>query len=63
LALDFGVGYGPTEYYFLRDDTEADDEVNRDYTKSNSVGIGAFGMLGVRWFFANPESRLNAFST
>lgn len=60
-ALDFGVGYGPTEYYFLRDDTEADDEVNRDYTKSNSVGIGAFGMLGVRWFFANPESRLNAF--
>ena len=61
LMLDFGVGYGPTEYYFLRDIEAADEESNRDYTKSSSVGIGAFGMLGVRWFFANPESRLNAF--
>lgn len=60
-SLDFGVGYGPTKYYFLRDIEDVDVPSNRDTTQSYSVGIGAFGMLGVRWFVANPESRLNVF--
>jgi hypothetical protein len=61
LSLDFGVGYGPTEYYFLRDIEDVDVPSNRDTTKSFSIGIGTFGMLGVRWFVANPEARLNVF--
>jgi hypothetical protein len=61
LILDVGVGYGPTEYYFLRDIEDVDVASNRDATKSYSVGIGGFGMLGIRWFVANPESRLNVF--
>lgn len=61
LSLDLGVGYGPTEYYFLRDIEQVDEEQNREHTKSNSLGIATFGMLGIRWFVANPESRLNVF--
>ena len=61
LTLDAGVGYGPTQYYFLKDIEAIDEPGNRDATQSYSVGIGAFGMLGVRWQVAGPESRLNAF--
>ncbi len=57
LLLDVGVGYGPTQYYFLKDDTAIDDASNRDVTSSYSIGIGAYGMLGVRWRLAGPESR------
>lgn len=61
LSLEFGVGYGPTEYYFLKDIQDVDEPSNRDDTTSNSVGIGAFAALGVRWYLVNPESRLNVF--
>ncbi|HXK18890.1 MAG TPA: hypothetical protein VNG33_13860, partial [Polyangiaceae bacterium] len=61
LMLDFGVGYGPTEYYFVKDINAIDDPSNRDVTSSYSVGIGTYGMLGVRWRLAGPESRLNVF--
>jgi hypothetical protein len=61
LSLDLGVGYGPTEYYFLKDIEAVDEEQNREHTKSNSLGVATFGMLGIRWFVANPESRLNVF--
>lgn len=60
-VLDFAAGYGPTEYFFLADDEGFDQPSNRAYTKSYSLGIGAFGSLGLRWKFAQPESRLNAF--
>jgi hypothetical protein len=61
LSLEFGVGYGPTEYYFLKDIQEVDEPSNRDDTTSYSVGIGAFAALGVRWYVVNSESRLNVF--
>ena len=61
LSLDLGVGYGPTQYYFLKDIEAVDEEQNREHTKSNSLGVATFGMLGIRWFVANPESRLNVF--
>lgn len=61
LSLDLGVGYGPTEYYFLKDLEQVDEEQNREHTKSYSLGVATYGMLGIRWFVANPESRLNVF--
>ena len=61
LSLDVGVGYGPTEYYFPKDINLIDEESNRDHTKSNSLGVATFGTLGIRWFVANPEARLNVF--
>lgn len=61
LNIDIGVGYGPTQYYFLKDIQAPDDENNRDHTESNSVGLGTFGMLGLRYYMANPDARLNVF--
>ena len=61
LALDLSAGYGPTNYYFLRDPNGEDVDSNHDNSSSSSVGIGFAGALGFRWQFAGPEARLNAF--
>jgi hypothetical protein len=60
-SLDVAAGYGPTQYYFLRDPNGDDVESNHDDTSSSSVGVNLAGVLGFRWFVGGPEARLNAF--
>jgi hypothetical protein len=59
--LDFAVGYGPTQYYFLRDSNGDDVPSNQDHGTSNSVGTGLAGSIGFRWKLGSPESRFNAY--
>jgi hypothetical protein len=60
-SLDVAAGYGPTQYYFLRDPNGDDVESNHDDTSSSCVGVNLAGVLGFRWFVGGPEARLNAF--
>jgi len=61
LNVDFAVGYGPTEYYFLRDPNGEDVPSNQDHGTSNSIGLGFAGTLGLRWRLGGPETRFNAY--
>jgi hypothetical protein len=61
LSLDLAAGYGPSNYYFLRDPSGDDAEENRDYTSSSSFGANVAGMLGFRVRLGGPEARLQAF--
>jgi hypothetical protein len=61
LNIDFAVGYGPTSYYFLRDQNGNDVESNQDHTSSYGGAVGFAGAVGFRWRLAGPEARLNAY--
>lgn len=61
LDLDLAAGYGPTRYYFLRDDDAANDADNREYEQTNSIGLQVAATLGTRWELARPRSRFSAY--
>ena len=61
LTLDIAGGYGPTHYYFLKDQLGEDVEANHDEQSSSGIGGGFAGTLGFRWTLGGPESRLNAY--
>lgn len=60
-SLDFAVGFGPTEYYFLLDDFEPDEENNRERVRTNSPGMALTGLLGIRWHVGGPGASFNAY--
>jgi hypothetical protein len=60
-SVDFAIGYGPTDYYFLHDPNLADVPSNQDQSSTSAVGIGVAGALGLRWFVGGPESRFNGY--
>jgi hypothetical protein len=60
-SLDVAAGYGPTEYYFLLDDFQLDEESNRERVRSWSPGTATTFTLGLRFHFSSPESRFNAY--
>jgi hypothetical protein len=60
-SFDFAAGYGPTRFYFLKNDEAANTERNREYTSSSGVGLGISGALGIRWQVADPSSAFNAY--
>jgi FtsZ-binding cell division protein ZapB len=61
LSMDVAAGYGPTSYYFLRNEEAANRPSNREHTSSSGVGIGLAGALGIRWQVGGPDARLNAY--
>jgi hypothetical protein len=61
LGADLAAGYGPTEYYFLRDEEEQDIESNREYVESYGLGVGLAGELGLRYVLLGRSSRLRGF--
>lgn len=60
-SLDLGIGYGPTSYFFLIDDSGANEPSNHEETSTSSVGIGVAGVLGCRLLFAGPSAPFNGF--
>lgn len=60
-SLDLAFGFGPTEYYFLRDDFELDEESNRERVSTSSPGAAMTGTLGIRWHVGGPDATFNAY--
>lgn len=60
-SVDLAAGYGPTQFYFLKNEEAANRESNREHTSSSGVGLGFAGAIGVRWQVGSPDSRLNAY--
>ncbi|HEX4336892.1 MAG TPA: hypothetical protein VH062_13325 [Polyangiaceae bacterium] len=61
VTVDLAAGYGPTHYYFLKDQDGDDVESNHDNSSSSGAGFGFGGALGFRWQLGGPEARVNAF--